>query len=810
MSDTNHHVLTGKLDITSNLLVGSSHLFVDPNNNSVGLVTTDPHAGLHVNSNAYVNTDLRVGPAGPNQVVINATAGRIKAASFEGDGSLLQNTPPGAAATIAVGTTTTGAAGTSASVTNSGTTSAAVFNFTIPKGDQGIQGIPGNDGDDGAPGADGTNYFTLSGTDIYRDAGNVGIGGSDTPTARLTVFNSITSSDNSIPAANMGENTAFPNSTHMWIANKHSSYAPYWGLAVGTIWSGSSYLQNLNKRTNTYYNLLLQPNGGNVGIGMVSPQDKLHTDIIRIGDWDGGGNGFRFSMDTNASLRIQYMSGQTVHSNIMSLGYNTGDVGIGVASPDSKLEVRGNIQASESDTNHGLFLQTNGTIRRDYGGNGSGIHFTANGIRPTNYLGSYSNGGIDLGQSNYRWNNVYTETLNAVRNGVVAEFTPASSGSYTLINFHSKVNNGSDRGFILVQDESANLPGSSSEDLRMTIGVYNDFNQSTAHSDELWLQGGGRLCFNVGSWDSELNSIIGTPGSGTSNNGQRYEWRISNSKKMQLNSDGQLTLGPGGGSTYVNIRNDGTWWRNYIGLGAGIHLTGGAVMPTNASGNWPYSATLGTSTYKWGQIYSTSGSIDTSDRTTKQDINEMTESEKKVAVKMVNLFRTYRVKDAVEEKGEKARVHSGVVAQDLIEAFQSEGLDAHRYGLFCYDDVWMVDGKDELFETVYTKNGNRNFVDENGVWREYTADDEGVEEVKEGTGIFADKDTPGAVATPGLYSIRYNELLCFVVGGVLKDLQTTDADLKKELQSEKEKVATMELLVASLVKRVGDLENLVI
>jgi len=31
-----------------------------------------------------------------------------------------------------------------------------------------------------------------------------------------------------------------------------------------------------------------------------------------------------------------------------------------------------------------------------------------------------------------------------------------------------------------------------------------------------------------------------------------------------------------------------------------------------------------------------------------------------------------------------------------------------------------------------------------------------------------------------------------------------------ELQSEKKKVATMELLVASLVKRVGDLENLVI
>lgn len=40
----------------------------------------------------------------------------------------------GAAATVAVGTTTTGAAGTDASVTNSGTSSAAVLDFTIPTG----------------------------------------------------------------------------------------------------------------------------------------------------------------------------------------------------------------------------------------------------------------------------------------------------------------------------------------------------------------------------------------------------------------------------------------------------------------------------------------------------------------------------------------------------------------------------------------------------------------------------------------------------------------------------------------------------
>lgn len=47
----------------------------------------------------------------------------------------------GDAATIAVGTTTTGAPGTSASVTNSGTSSAAVFDFTIPQGADGDDGV---------------------------------------------------------------------------------------------------------------------------------------------------------------------------------------------------------------------------------------------------------------------------------------------------------------------------------------------------------------------------------------------------------------------------------------------------------------------------------------------------------------------------------------------------------------------------------------------------------------------------------------------------------------------------------------------
>lgn len=52
----------------------------------------------------------------------------------------------GAAATVTAGTTTTLPAGSSATVTNSGTSSAAVFDFGIPKGDTGAAGQDGADG----------------------------------------------------------------------------------------------------------------------------------------------------------------------------------------------------------------------------------------------------------------------------------------------------------------------------------------------------------------------------------------------------------------------------------------------------------------------------------------------------------------------------------------------------------------------------------------------------------------------------------------------------------------------------------------
>jgi hypothetical protein len=69
--------------------------------------------------------------------------GRIVAISVAGFGP---QGDPGDAATVNAGTTTTLPAGSSASVVNSGTTSAAVFDFSIPEGDKGDKGDTGDTG----------------------------------------------------------------------------------------------------------------------------------------------------------------------------------------------------------------------------------------------------------------------------------------------------------------------------------------------------------------------------------------------------------------------------------------------------------------------------------------------------------------------------------------------------------------------------------------------------------------------------------------------------------------------------------------
>ena len=46
---------------------------------------------------------------------------------------------------------------------------------------------------------------------------------------------------------------------------------------------------------------------------------------------------------------------------------------------------------------------------------------------------------------------------------------------------------------------------------------------------------------------------------------------------------------------------------------------------------------------------------------------------------------SYKFLDAMEEKGDKARTHVGVRAQNIEDVFSKHGLNGFDYGLLCFD-----------------------------------------------------------------------------------------------------------------------------
>lgn len=129
-------------------------------------------------------------------------------------------------------------------------------------------------------------------------------------------------------------------------------------------------------------------------------------------------------------------------------------------------------------------------------------------------------------------------------------------------------------------------------------------------------------------------------------------------------------------------------------------LVGGHFAPTPDGTSY-----CGMSARRWKEIFAVNGAISTSDMREKQMIADIPESVFR-AWSRVN-FRQFLFNDAVEKKGTSARLHVGVIAQQVKEAFEAEGLDATRYGILCYDewsDEW--ESVEVIDDPVLDENGN--------------------------------------------------------------------------------------------------------
>ena len=145
--------------------------------------------------------------------------------------------------------------------------------------------------------------------------------------------------------------------------------------------------------------------------------------------------------------------------------------------------------------------------------------------------------------------------------------------------------------------------------------------------------------------------------------------------------NGSIYLGTGGAAIQSYIANN-------TNTQLGVYAVDGFVPLTDNL------STLGRSNLRWTEVFAVNGTINTSDGNEKQDVVDLSEAEKRVALAIKSKIKRFRFKDAVIKKGDGARLHFGVIAQDVKAAFEAEGLDVNRYGLFCSDT--LDDGKQRL------------------------------------------------------------------------------------------------------------------
>jgi len=113
---------------------------------------------------------------------------------------------------------------------------------------------------------------------------------------------------------------------------------------------------------------------------------------------------------------------------------------------------------------------------------------------------------------------------------------------------------------------------------------------------------------------------------------------------------------------------------------------------------------LGHPSFRWGTVYATTGTINTSDEREKQQQRSINEAEKLCAVELKDSIKAYKWNDAVETRGDGARWHFGLMAQRVVEVFEGHGLNAHEYGMLCYDE-WEAEYSEE--GDVIKEAGNR-------------------------------------------------------------------------------------------------------
>lgn len=186
--------------------------------------------------------------------------------------------------------------------------------------------------------------------------------------------------------------------------------------------------------------------------------------------------------------------------------------------------------------------------------------------------------------------------------------------------------------------------------------------------------------------------------------------------------------------------------------------SGNAIIPRHTNRSQSDNVLdLGTSGNRFNDAYITNGVTTGSDQNEKQQIASLTDAEIAAAKRISNGFKTFKWNDAVTAKGDDARTHTGVIAQEVRTALEAEGLDAGDYAFFMSNTWWEAD-------EAYT-------------------DDDGNAQTRT-VAYHTQADAPAGATERTRLGIRYPELLAFVGAATeqrLADLETAKADFETRI-----------------------------
>ena len=210
-----------------------------------------------------------------------------------------------------------------------------------------------------------------------------------------------------------------------------------------------------------------------------------------------------------------------------------------------------------------------------------------------------------------------------------------------------------------------------------------------------------------------------------------------------------------------------------------------SIYPISASGEGSLrdnAIDLGFASSRFDDVFATNGTIQTSDENEKQNIAALTSAEMTAAKAISALFKTYKWKDKVTAKGDAARTHTGVVAQEVQAAMSDAGLDASKYAFWCSNTWWEASTEVaaveavEVADAVYDDDGNEvspavAAVDAVEARDAYTRIDT----------YSTESEAPEGATKRTRLGVRYPELLAFIGAATeqrLVDIETRLAALE--------------------------------